>query len=69
MSTLYDQVDSGEVDMKKADTLANIAGKYLKAEQLALAREIFMDSRSRGRAPALPNGATVPLLPAVEGPH
>lgn len=42
MSTLYNCVNSDEVNLKKASELANIAGKYLKAEQLQLAREIFM---------------------------
>lgn len=45
MSTLYAQVDSGEIELKKADSLANIAGKYLKAEQLKLAREIFVSGQ------------------------
>lgn len=42
MSMLYDQVNSGDTELKTAAELANIAGKYLKAEQLQLAREIFM---------------------------
>lgn len=42
MSELYECVKSGSVDLKVADSLANIAGKYLKAEQLQLAREIFV---------------------------
>jgi hypothetical protein len=41
MSDLYDMVKSGSVEIKMAAELANIAGKYLKAEQLILAREIF----------------------------
>jgi hypothetical protein len=42
MSVLYDEVYSGGTELKTAAELANIAGKYLKAEQLQLAREIFM---------------------------
>lgn len=41
MSELYEQVKAGEADLKTASELANITGKYLKAEQLKLAREIF----------------------------
>lgn len=42
MSVLYDEVNDGSTELKTAAELANIAGKYLKAEQLQLAREIFM---------------------------
>lgn len=42
MSELYDGVKTGGTELKTASELANIAGKYLKAEQLQLAREIFM---------------------------
>ena len=42
MSTLYDELNSGVAELKTASELANIAGKYLKAEQLQLAREIFL---------------------------
>lgn len=48
MSALYDQVESGAVELKLADSLANIAGKYLKAEQLKFAKEVF---RSQKPAP------------------
>lgn len=47
MSKLYDEVRAGSVELKHADTLANIAGKYLKAEQLQLAREIFVHDKTR----------------------
>jgi hypothetical protein len=49
MSDLYDQVRDGTVELKSAAELANIAGKYLKAEQLELAREIFIASQGRPR--------------------
>lgn len=49
MSALYDQVESDQVDLKKADSLANIAGKYLKAEQIMFAKEVFRNNR-----PAVP---------------
>ena len=42
MSVLYEEVRGGKTDLKTASELANIAGKYLKAEQLQLAREIFV---------------------------
>jgi hypothetical protein len=42
MSELYEQVKSGEVDLKLASELANIAGKFLKAEHLELARDVFL---------------------------
>ena len=45
MSDLYDQVRAGQVDIKTAGELANISGKFLKAEQLELAREIFFSNK------------------------
>ena len=48
MSALYDQVDQGKCELKKASELANISGKYLKAYQLDLAKEIFMTGRPSG---------------------
>ena len=45
MSDLYDQVRAGQVDLKTAGELANISGKFLKAEQLQLAREIFLSNK------------------------
>ena len=45
MSDLYDQVRAGKVDLKTAGELANISGKFLKAEQLELAREIFLSNK------------------------
>lgn len=47
MSTLYDEVRSGTTELKTASELANIAGKHLKAEQLQLAREIFLEDRRK----------------------
>lgn len=47
MSELYDQLKNGRVDLKTAGELANISGKFLKAEQLELAREIFLDNRQK----------------------
>lgn len=41
MGSLYEEVRTGKTDLKTADSLANVAGKFLKAEQLQLAREIF----------------------------
>jgi hypothetical protein len=49
MSVLYEQVRTGEVDLKLAAELANITGKFLKAEQLQLAREIFIETHAPER--------------------
>lgn len=45
MSALYDEVRNGKRELKTAAELANIAGKFLKAEQLELAREIFTSNK------------------------
>lgn len=45
MSDLYEQLKSGQVDLKTAGELANISGKFLKAEQLELARDIFVNNK------------------------
>jgi hypothetical protein len=44
MSSLYDSLLAGKVELKLAAELANIAGKSLKAEQLQLSREIFLSN-------------------------
>lgn len=51
MSTLYEELRAGRTDLKMASELANIAGKYLKAEQLQLAREIFLADKRVEPAP------------------
>lgn len=45
MGLLYEEVRHGKTELKVAAELANIAGKYLKAEQLQLAREIFVHGK------------------------
>ena len=45
MSALYDELKSGAIDIKLASELANVAGKFLKAEQLDLATAIFLDGK------------------------
>ena len=55
MSILYDELQAGTCELKTASELANIAGKFLKAEQLDLAREIFMSGR--------------PNVPLIEAPQ
>ena len=45
MSTLYDELRAGHIDLKLAAELANVAGKYLKAVQLDLATEIFLSTQ------------------------
>jgi hypothetical protein len=47
MSALYDTLLEGSIEIKVAAELANIAGKFLKAEQLKLAREIFLSGQNR----------------------
>ena len=47
MSTLYDELRAGTVELKTAAELANIAGKYLKAEQLDLATAIFLSGQPK----------------------
>jgi len=46
MSELYEAVKAGTVDLKTAGELANITGKFLKAEQLELATAVFLNSPS-----------------------
>jgi hypothetical protein len=53
MSELYEALKAGAVDLKVASELANISGKFLKAEQLQLAREVFMENRAN-RQSAIP---------------
>ena len=47
MSELYERLKAGTVDLKVASELANISGKFLKAEQLQLAREVFTENRAK----------------------
>jgi hypothetical protein len=44
MSELYEAVKAGTVDLKTAGELANISGKFLKAEQLELATAVFLST-------------------------
>jgi hypothetical protein len=47
MSELYEAVKNGEIELKLASELANIAGKFLKAEHLSLAREVFLSNQPK----------------------
>lgn len=47
MSELYESTKTQKTELKMAAELSNITGKYLKAEQLKLAREIFLSGRGR----------------------
>jgi hypothetical protein len=47
MAKLYRDLESGEIDLKTAAELANITGKFLKAEQLELARDIFLNNQHK----------------------
>ena len=55
MSTLYTDLRADRLELKKAAELANIAGKWLKAEQLKLAREMMLRNYQ-------------PMLPAAKSP-
>ena len=46
MSDLYEAVKAGTIDLKTASELANISGKFLKAEQLELATAVFLNAPS-----------------------
>ena len=46
MSDLYEAVKAGSIDLKTASELANISGKFLKAEQLELATAVFLNAPS-----------------------
>lgn len=47
MSKLYQDLENGIIDLKTASELANITGKFLKAEQLELARDIFLNNQHK----------------------
>ena len=49
MSELYEELRSGTVDQKLAGELANIAGKWLKADSLELAERIFLANHPTAR--------------------
>jgi len=53
MSELYESLKTGAVDLKVASELANISGKFLKAEQLQLAREVFIENKAKVSSRAL----------------
>lgn len=53
MAELYNSLKDGNTDRVQASELANIAGKWLKAEQLKLAKDIFLHSLQR-RQPGQP---------------
>lgn len=57
MGKLYEAMKAHTIEREDAAEMANIAGKFLKAEQLILAREIFehqMGNRAAGSPAALP---------------
>lgn len=54
MSELYERLKANEVQREDAAELANIAGKYLKAEQLKLGREIFVANLQHRLLPSNP---------------
>lgn len=64
MGALYEEVRTGKTELKVAAELANIAGKYLKAEQLQLAREIFSEGRGQGGGVDLPQPQPPKIIPS-----
>lgn len=50
MSLLYEQVREGSIDLKVAAELANITGKYLKAEQLLFAQQVYAGQQETQKA-------------------
>lgn len=42
MGELYEDLKSGKIELKLASELANVAGKFLKAEAIILAKEVFL---------------------------
>lgn len=48
MSDVYEAVKAGSVDLKTAAELTNIAGKFLKADALQFAREMYLDRGNLG---------------------
>lgn len=72
MSVLYDEVLKGNTELKTADTLANISGKIIKAYQLELARDIFLDGRHHAtQMPQMPQmpGVVTDKARSVAGQH
>ncbi len=55
MSELYESLKDGKIDIKLAGELANISGKFLKAEQLELARDIFLSNKAQPMAVSAPD--------------
>lgn len=43
MSDIYEAVKAGNIDLKTAAELTNIAGKFLKADALQFAREMYLE--------------------------
>jgi hypothetical protein len=57
MNKLYDQLRGRKIDRIEADSLANIAGKRLKAIQLDLADDIFKHEKTKHLLPPSAAGA------------
>lgn len=45
MSDLFELLKNNKIDIKTASEMANVTGKFLKAEQLILARDVFLNNR------------------------
>lgn len=46
LSKVYDRLDSGQMEIKDADSRANVLGKYIKADALEFAKEVFRANRA-----------------------
>lgn len=45
MSDLFELLKNNKIDIQTASEMANVTGKFLKAEQLILARDVFLNNR------------------------
>ena len=54
MSALYESVKAGGTDLKTAGELTNITGKFLKADALQFAKQVFIANNPDAQA-AIPN--------------
>lgn len=46
LSSVYERLDSGAMEIKDADSRANVLGKYIKADALEFAKEVFRANRA-----------------------
>lgn len=66
MGELYDSLKNGNCELKMAAELANIAGKYLKAEQLELAEKVFLANKRGAMRLAIGNEGPEVVTPVAK---